>query len=379
MVENLEVRTRYGLLSGVVGIIVNTVLFIAKLSVGRLANSIAITADAINNLSDAGASVVNLVGFKLAGKSADDEHPFGHGRIEYISALIVSFLILLMGIELVKSSIERIINPKVTTYSVYFILILIASIVGKLWLAFFNSRLSKKIDSPVMEAVVADSLGDTAATGITLISLVLSRYISFPIDGYMGVAVAIFVFIAGVNILRETVGPLLGEPMDYELAQKIEDRITSYEGVVGAHDLMLHNYGPGRNFGSVHAEVPSDGDLLQSHDTIDLIEKNIKAEFGIDLVIHLDPIVVNDERINFLREQTKQIIKSIDEDLSIHDFRVVDGPTHTNLIFDLVVPHGYQKRKNKLVNEIDQKLSEFNERYYAVITVESSFIKKNTD
>jgi cation diffusion facilitator family transporter len=376
-VDDPSVRTRYGILSGAVGIFINILLCTAKLFVGSFSNSIAITADAVNNLSDAGSSVVNLVGFRLAGKSADDEHPFGHGRIEYICSLVVSFLVLLMGVELVKSSVDRIINPKATVFSYYFAAILIISILGKLWMAYFNASISKRIKSPATGAIVADSLGDTAATLVTLISLFLSKFTALPLDGYMGVAVAAFVFVAGIRILKETIGPLLGESADVEFADKIENKVLSYAGVVGVHDLIVHNYGPGRNFGSAHVEVPSDVDILESHDMIDLIERNIKAEFGLDMVIHLDPIVVNDERINKLREQTTDIVKSIDDKLTIHDFRVVEGPTHTNLIFDLVVPHHFSAGKSELIHMVDRKLSEIDERYFAVITVERSFVGRN--
>lgn len=376
-VDNPSVRVRYGILSGAVGVFINLLLCAAKLFVGSVSNSIAITADAINNLSDAGSSVVNLVGFKLSGKSADDEHPFGHGRIEYICSLVVSFLVLLMGVELVKSSVDRILTPKTTVFSYYSAVILIISIFGKLWMAFLNKSISKRIKSPATGAIVADSLGDTAATFITLMALILSSYTSLPLDGYMGVVVAAFVFVAGIRILKETIGPLLGESADVEFADKIENKVLSYNGVVGVHDLIIHNYGPGRNFGSAHVEVPSDSDILESHDMIDLIERNIKDEFGLDMVIHLDPIVVNDERINKLREQTTQLVKSIDEKLSIHDFRVVEGPTHTNLIFDLVVPPHFYAGKAELISIVDRKLGELDEKYFAVITVERSFIGRN--
>lgn len=368
------VRTRYGVMSGSVGIVLNILLFAAKLLTGALTNSISITIDAFNNLSDAGSSGVTLVGFRLAGKPADKEHPFGHGRLEYVAALVVSFAILMMGVELIKASFDKILHPQPLVFRTAAVAILAASMAAKLWLAYFNRQIGRRIHSPAMSAVVADSLSDTAATGVTLIALIVSRYTDLPLDGYIGLLVAAFVFAAGIGILKETVGPLLGEPPAKELVQEIQQTILAYEGVVGIHDLILHNYGPGRLFGSVHAEVCAEEDIMKSHDTIDLIERDIKGRFGVDMVIHMDPLVTDDARVNALCEMTEKIVRGIDETLSIHDFRVVDGPTHTNLIFDLVTPYGYKAKSAALITTVCDKISESDSRCFAVITVEQSFL-----
>ncbi len=371
------VRTRYGILSGFVGICLNLALCAAKFITGTMTNSIAITVDAANNLSDAGSSVINLMGFKFADKPADEEHPFGHGRLEYIAALVVSLVILLMGIELAKNSIAKIISPEPVIFKWISVLILVFTMFAKLWLAFFYRNVGKRINSPAMSAVVADSLSDIAATGSTLFALFVSKFTSIPIDGYIGLIVSVFVFSAGIGIIKNTIGPLLGEPPEEEFVKAIEKKILSYDGVVGMHDLLLHNYGPGRIFGSVHAEVPSSTNIMQSHDTIDLIEREIKQEFGIELVIHMDPIVVDDEHIDLLHALVLDMVLEIDDSLSIHDFRVVDGPTHTNLVFDLVTPHNYPIKSINLINDVSKRLSKLNDKYYAVINVEQSFTKKS--
>ncbi len=369
-----DVRSRYGMLGGAVGIVLNVILCVAKFAVGTVTNSISITADAVNNLSDAGSSTVSLVGFKLSSRSADDEHPFGHGRFEYICALVVAMFVLIMGFELTKSSIERIREPQELVFTVPSAIILFVSIFGKVWLAYFNRKLGKRIDSPAMQAVVADSLADIAATSVTLISLIISGFTSVSIDGYMGILVAMFVFYAGYSILKSTVGTLLGTGPSPELVKNIQEKIMSYDGVVGVHDLIIHNYGPGHLFGSVHAEVPSDIDILVSHDTIDVIERTIKIEFGVDMVIHMDPIVVNDERVNALHKMVLGIVEGIDDALTIHDFRVVDGTTHTNLIFDLVVPHRYSLKNIEIIGKIENELEKKDDKYFAVVTVEQSYV-----
>lgn len=369
-------RTHYGLLSGGVGIVLNLVLFIAKIITGSVTGSISITTDAVNNLSDAGSSIVNLLGFKLSDKPADEEHPFGHGRIEYVSALIVSFIILIVGVELAHESIDKIISPKQVVFIPLAAAVLVATMLAKLWLAFFYRKIGKRISSPAMKAVVADSFSDIGATGSTLFVLVFSRFSTIPIDGYVGLAVSVFVFLAGIGILKDTIGPLLGEPPDEEFVKSIEEKILSFDGIAGIHDLMLHNYGPGRVFGSVHAEVPADNTIMKSHDTIDLIERSIKKEFGIDIVIHMDPIVVDDEHIDRIHALVLDMVLDIDDQLAIHDFRVVDGLTHTNLVFDLVTPHNYQIKSSKLIQEINQKLNNLNDKYFAVITVEQGYTKK---
>jgi cation diffusion facilitator family transporter len=372
--DTARLRTRCGVLSGSVGIVLNILLFILKMIAGSMTGSIAVKADAFNNLSDAAASFVNVFGFKLAGRPADDEHPFGHGRLEYICAMIVTFLIFFMGYELASSSFFKIVNPEPVTFSLPSAAILAATILGKLWLALFNRRLGKKIDSPAISAAAADSVGDMAATAATLVSLILSRYTELPLDGVFGLGVAVFIFVAGVKIFKSASSPLLGQPPQKETVEKLQNKILAYDGIIGVHDLMVHNYGPGQLFGSAHAEVPSTGNIMEMHDTIDLIEQEIKREFGMMFVIHLDPITVDDEHIDGLREKTLEIIRSIDEELLIHDFRVVEGVTHTNLIFDLVTPHKYKYKPSELVRMVEDGLAGLDKTYYAVITVEESYV-----
>lgn len=374
-VTDSKVRGRYGILSGCVGIAVNVLLFAAKFLVGTITNSIAITADAVNNLSDAGSCGVTVFGFVMAGKPADEDHPFGHGRIEYITAMIVSFVVLFMGFELGLQSVEKIRNPEDVTFSLTGAIIVGISIFGKLWLALFNRKLGKKIDSPAMSAVVADSLSDIAATSVTLIALILSHF--FPelhIDGWLGIIVACFVLKAGYGIFKETLGALIGEPPTVETVKKLEEKILSYDNVTGIHDLILHNYGPGKFFGSVHVEMPSDINVMISHDIIDNIERDIMQELGIQLIIHYDPIEVNNERVNELKAIAVEVVNRISTDLSIHDFRVVDGPSHTNLIFDLVVPHKFKMGRDELMAEISSEISKKDSNFYVVINVESSFV-----
>lgn len=371
-----NLRTRYGLLSGVVGIVVNVSLCGIKFVIGSITGSIAISVDAVNNLADAGSSVISLVGFRFARKPADEEHPFGHGRVEYISALIVSFIILMMGVEAAKTSIQKIINPESIRFSLLPVAVLAITMLVKLWLAFFYRKVDKKIDSPAIRALVTDSLSDIVATGATLFVLVFSLFSTVQIDGYIGLLVAVFIFLAGIGIIKDTIGPLLGEPPEEAFVKRIEKKILSYEGVIGIHDLLLHNYGPGRIFGSVHAEVPAGTDIMKSHDIIDNIEREVKQEFGIALVIHMDPLVVDDVHIELLHALVLDLILDIDERLSMHDFRVVEGLTHTNLIFDLVTPHKYPMKSSVLVSEIRKRLSKLNSNYYAVVTVEQSYTGK---
>ncbi len=367
------VRAAYGELSGAVGICVNLLLSAAKFFVGTITGSISISADAVNNLSDAGSSVVTLVSFKLAKKPADKDHPYGHGRIEYIAALIVSFLILMMGFELFKSSVDKIRNPSPVTYSTVALVILLLSIGAKLWLAYFNHRLGKKIDSAATKAVVSDSLSDTAATTVALAALLLSLVTDFPVDGWFGIVVALFIFRSGAEILKDTVGLLLGKPPEKEFFDEIEREVLSYDGVVGVHDLIIHDYGPGRSFASVHAEVPANIDILQSHDTVDLIERDLQYKYGMLVSIHMDPVVTDDERVTELKEMCKKVIHDIDERLTLHDFRMVEGPTHTNLIFDTVAPPDFPLSDRELCNTISEKLSKIDERYFAVVTVDHAF------
>lgn len=374
-VTDSKVRMKYGILSGFVGIALNVVLCLMKFFVGSITGSIAITADAVNNLSDAGSSAVTVFGFKMAGKPADKDHPFGHGRIEYITAMIVSFIILFMGVELAIQSVKKIRTPEDVKFSLIGAVIIAVSILGKLWLAFFNKNLGKRIDSPAMTAVVADSLSDIAATSVTLIALILSKFFpSLHIDGWLGILVACFVLKAGLDIFKDTLSSLIGQPPSKELVDEIKNKILTYDHVSGIHDLIVHNYGPEHYFATVHVEIPTDIDVMIGHDIIDNIENDIKKEIGIDLTIHYDPIVVNDERVNELKEMTDNIVKNINPELSIHDFRVVDGPMHTNLIFDVVIPYGFKEVPNEIIKEISLKISEVNDSYFTVIKAEHSFV-----
>lgn len=370
---DLKVREAYGTLGSVTGIIVNIILAIAKYFAGIISGSISVTADAINNLSDAGSSIISLVGVKLSAKPADKGHPYGHGRVEYISALAVSFVVLLMGIELFKSSVDKIINPVPVKFNIISLVILTVSILAKLWLGFFNKKLGEKINSAPMMAVMKDSFSDCLATGVALASIIVSAFSDISIDGYLGVIVAGFIFLAGFNILRETMADLLGKPADKEFTEMVEKKILSYDKIVGVHDMIIHDYGPGRKFASAHAEVSSLEDIMEIHDIIDLAERDIMNEFGLIISIHTDPIVTDDERINSLKDMTNKIVKEISDEMSIHDFRVVDGPTHTNLIFDLIIPHKFHLSNEEIRKTIEDKLSKIDERYFVVITIEHAF------
>lgn len=374
-INDSKVRTRYGILSGCVGIAVNVILCLLKFFVGSLTGSIAITADAVNNLSDAGSSAVTVFGFKMAGKPADRDHPFGHGRIEYITAMIVSFIILFMGIELAIQSVEKIRSPENVQFSLIGAVIIAVSVLGKLWLAFFNKSLGRKIHSPAMTAVVADSISDIAATSITLIALILSNF--FPnlhVDGWLGIVVACFVLKAGLDIFRDTLSTLIGKSPSKELVEALKKKILSYDHVSGIHDLIVHSYGPGRDFATVHVEMPSDLNVMVGHNIIDDIENDVKKEMGIDLTIHYDPIEVNNERVTELKEITESVVRKVNPELSIHDFRIVDGPMHTNLIFDVVIPYGFKESPKEIISEISSQISEINSSYFTVIKAEHSFV-----
>lgn len=372
--KSTVVREKYGILSGVTGIIVNVILAAAKFLIGTMSRSIAITGDALNNLSDAGSNIVTLVGFKMANAKPDKEHPFGHGRIEYVAALVVGFIVELMGVELIKTSIEKIKTPEPAVFSAAAVVVLLFSMTGKIWLALFNRYLGKRIDSPAMTAVVADSISDTVATASTLLALILSCFTSLPVDGIFGIVVALFIMYSGFGILKESVGIILGTPPSKELVDELKKFILSHDGIIGMHDLVIHSYGATRTFASVHVEVPSTIDILKAHDTTDLIEREVQKRFGIQLVVHLDPLVVNDERVDELHSLVIGYCREIDPSLSIHDFRVVDGPTHTNLIFDLVVPFGFKYSEKQTKELLKEKIQSENENYFAVITAESSYI-----
>lgn len=370
--ESEAVRVRYGTLSGLVGIAINIILSVSKMIFGAITKSISIIADGANNTFDAISSIINLVGFKISGKPADDEHPFGHGRIEYVSALTLSFFILIMGVELIKTSIDKFRNPETVIFSVPAAIVLIMSIFAKLWLAIFNRNVGKRINSVAVDAIVTDSLGDIAATTCSLIALISSKFTDLPIDAVMGIVVALVIIYAGIDIIKGTIGPLLGEPPEKEIVDRLEKLVMSYDGVVGIHDLVLHCYGHSKIYGSLHAEVPADIDILHSHDTIDLIERQVKEQLGIEISIHMDPII-NDERTHELKSEVNRIVKEICPEASIHDFRIVDGPTHTNLIFDAVLPRKSPLTEQEFNDLITSKIKDLDEKYFTVINIDRSF------
>lgn len=371
--DDPEFRRRCGALSGGVGILLNLLLFAGKLTAGLLTASVAIVADAINNLSDAATSVVTLIGFRLAGQEADADHPFGHGRIEYVAGLVVSLAILLMGLEVGRSALEALFHQEDILFSPLAMVILCAAIAVKLWLFFFNRALGRKIDSAAMEAAAADSLSDTVSTGVVLLSALAGRFLHIHVDGLAGLLVAVFILKTGWESVRDTLDPLLGRPMDPELARDIDRIAVSHKNILGIHDLVYHDYGPGRAMMSFHAEVPADGDLLVLHDLIDHVEQELKARHHIETVIHMDP-VVRDEHTEALRAQVDRLARDIDSHMSIHDFRVVPGPTHTNLIFDLTVPYRSPLSCREAGEAMKEKLRQLDERYCPVIQVERSFV-----
>ena len=357
-----KLREAYGMLCGIVGVCLNIFLFVGKFLAGTFSNSIAITADAFNNLSDAGSSVVTLLGFKLAGAKPDTEHPFGHGRIEYISGLVVAAAILLMGYELIRDSIGKILHPEETEFTVVVAVILIASILVKLYMAYYNRSVGKKLDSTAMKAVATDSLSDTVATTVVLLASVFTYFTGIKIDGYCGLVVGYLVGYAGFDAAREFV-------------EKIDEIVMSHPEVCGMHDLIVHDYGPGRQMISLHAEVPSEGNILELHDVIDNIETELRRELGCEATIHMDPIATSDEHVSETKAAMVSLIKAIDEELSIHDFRMVTGESHTNLIFDVRAPFNFRLTDEELLTEILQDVQEhFGENYYVVAKVDHSYI-----
>ena len=371
-VQRTDVRERYGTLAAAVGILSNIFLCIIKGLIGLFSGSIAVTADAVNNLSDAGSSVITLLAFKIAGKPADEEHPYGHARMEYISGMAVSFIIILLGLELMGSSFEKILHPEEVGVSALTYLVLIVSIAVKLWQGMFNRNLGKRISSEALQATAADSLNDVFSTGAVLLSTLVYQFTAIPIDGWVGMLVAIFITVSGVKLIMETGSPLLGQAPDPQMVQELEEKITAYDGVIGIHDLQVHNYGPGRVFATVHAEVPANRDILVSHDIIDNIEREVGHEMNLNLVIHMDPVVTDDERLNQLHAQVQQIVAGIDSNLSMHDFRAVFGPTHTNLVFDVVVPPGFSLSDSELSRRIEQQVQTLGS-YFCVITVDHNY------
>ena len=373
-IESTEVRTRYGMLASVVGIFCNVLLFSVKLTIGLILSSLAVTADAFNNLSDAASSIISFIGVKMAGKPADAEHPFGHGRIEYIAALIVSFLVIEVGFTFFKSSISKILHPEEISFDLVPFVILILSILVKLWMAFFNNKLGKRIDSKVMLATAADSLGDVITTSATVLSIIICHFTSINVDAIAGLIVSAIVIWSGISIAKDTLEPLIGERVPAELYQKITDIVESYDGIVGTHDLIVHNYGPNRSMATIHAEVPNDINIDVSHEIIDKIERDGKKDLNILLVIHMDPVEMRDEEVLSLREKTSRIVHALDPELNFHDFRVLKENEQRNLIFDLVIPDSYsEKDANRVMHQLVSLLHEMDENVECIITLDRSF------
>lgn len=368
---NPKVREKYGVLGGVLGIICNTVLFALKLTVGLLMNSIGIISDAVNNLSDTASSIIVIFGTKLGNLRPDEEHPFGHGRIEYISSLIVSFIIMLVGFELLKSSAQKIFSPEPVVFSFPLIIILISSVLVKLWMASYNRYLSTQISSGVLRATATDSLIDSVSTTIVVISLIVGRFVSFPLDAVMGAIFSLIVMYSGFGIAKDTIDVLLGTAPDMETIDKITEKIVNAEGIVGVHDLIVHDYGPGRKMASVHAEVPDDADIVKIHELIDRLEQEIAAELHVHTVIHMDPITTGCETTDRLKNTVLEVVTAVDPRLGIHDFRMTNGENRINLIFDLELPFALSGEKEKILSDIKERLSEIDSRFATVITVDN--------
>ena len=369
-----KIRENVGRRGGIFGIICNAVLFLAKLSVGILSNSVSILADAFNNLTDMGSSLITILGFKIAGKPADRGHPFGHGRMEYMSAAAVSGLITIVGFELLKTSAEKLFSPEKITASAITYAVLLFSVAVKLWMAYVNKKLGKKIASAALCAVSLDSLSDCAATAAVLAATVVSQVWGVNIDAYAGIAVSAFILYSGVKSFKETIDPLMGMPPDKETVEEIKNTVMSFDGFLGIHDLIVHNYGPGRSFASVHVEVPSHVDIVKCHEQIDLCEKLIDERFGIETVIHMDPVDTDDEKVGRVKNTLEKKIKEYDSRLSIHDFRMVSGKNRTNLVFDVLEPYGYSLDKEQLVKDIGELAKQIDENYVCVITVDTSYV-----
>lgn len=369
-----KIRTRYGVFAGIVGIICNIILFTAKIIAGIITASVSIMADAVNNLSDAGSSIITLIGFKLAGKPADYEHPYGHGRMEYISGFMVSAAIVIMGFELLKSSFGKILHPTALEYSIPSIIILVFSILMKIWMAGFNRNLGKRVDSSAMKATATDSLSDCIATSVVLVSALLSLIFDINVDGYAGIVVAVFVMLAGVGAAKDTLQPLLGQPPTKEFVKELESLVLQDEHLIGVHDLIVHNYGPGRVYASLHAEVPASMDMMEAHDYIDMAEQRVEQNMNCFISIHMDPVVTDDEVINELRQMTVEVVESVGEELKIHDFRTVKGPYLTNLIFDVLVPYNYQLSDEEIKNRIQEQITAKHQECHAVIKIDKSYV-----
>ncbi len=374
-VRSVAARERYGALAGIVGLLCNLLLCGGKFLAGLLFGSVSIMADAVNNLSDASSCLITLLGFKLGGKPADAEHPFGHARIEYLSGLSVAVLIMAIGVDLLRTGFERTLHPAEVTFSLLSVVVLSVSILVKLWMAAFYRSIGRRIGSPALEATGADSRNDVLSTGGVLVAAIAARLTGLALDGPVAMAVALFILWSGVGVVRETLNPLLGEAPSEELVDHLSQRIMSYDGVLGMHDLMVHDYGPGRRFASVHVEMSASQQLMHSHDIIDNIERQVLEEDGIHLVIHLDPISDDDEEISNHREMALKTVQTIDPRLTIHDFRMVKGDDHTNLIFDVVMPPEFGMKPDQLKKEIADRMRAEDPNHFAVVTVDYSYTR----
>ena len=373
-VTDPKVRERYGLLGSAVGMACNVALFLIKLVIGTLSGSVAIMADAFNNLSDVGSAVMTLLGFKIAAKPADSGHPFGHGRAEYISGLVIAFLIVVVGFEFLRSSVDKILHPEPVSGSAFVIAALAASILVKLWLSRFGTQIGKRIGSTALAASATDALSDVAATSATLVSVIVSYFTRVSSDGYMGAVVSLFVLWAGWKVAMDAVGPLMGQRPDPELVAAAEALILGGEGIVGMHDLMVHSYGPGKCFASAHAEVRSDADMMQIHDVIDQLERKAHHELGMLLTLHLDPLDVDDRRTEALRGQVQGVVQAIHPALGMHDFRIVSGETHTNLIFDVLVPQSVKLTDREIIAQLRRGVKRLDSRVEIVVTVDHGYV-----
>lgn len=376
-VNDPKVRAAYGKMAGSVGIAANLVLFLVKMIAGTLAASVSITADAFNNLADASSSIVSLLGFRMAEKPADPEHPYGHARYEYLSGLFVAVLILLIGIELLRTGVDKILHPTDVAFRLLPAAILVVSILAKLWLSLFNTRLGKKITSETLIATAADSRNDVIATVAVLAAMLVDYFFSVNLDGVMCLLVALFILYSGAGLLKETISPLLGRAPDPTLVRSIEDKILAYPGVLGIHDLIIHDYGPGRQFATIHVEMAAEDDVLKSHDVIDNIERDFLAD-GLHLLVHFDPVVTSDAAVGELRAWLAEEITHIHPELTLHDLRTVPGPTHTNVIFDLVIPHSYAAEEIAIKQRIRTAVAARYPNHFCVITVDQSFAPPKT-
>ena len=375
--ESPAVRARYGAVAGAVGIVTNLLLAAAKMTIGFFFGAISVVADGINNLTDSLSSIITLVGFRMSAAQADEDHPYGHGRMEYIAAMLIAMLMAVVGFSLAEESFPKIFKPEYLTITPILIVTLVLSIGVKLWQGLFYRKMGKAIESDTLRANFRDSINDVISTTAVLLSIAITPLIGYNTDGVMGVAVALFIMYSGIMLMKDTINLLLGEGADSELAQKIGDAVMEYDGIIGVHDLEVHNYGPGRIFASVHAEVPAEVDVLVSHDIIDNVERELRERLGLHLTIHLDPVVTNDPLLDALRAELKEIVDGF-ERVSFHDLRIVRGTTHTNVLFDLVVPFGYELSDKELCRRVESEIRARHPDFYAVITVDKDLVIKYT-